>query len=144
MKKIALFSLAFIVLVGLAACGGPVQDGKYAKLAQCLTSKGVKLFGAFWCPHCLDQKAIFGDDMRYVDYVECDVRDPSAKPEECAAKNVDRYPTWFFPGQGNETGLHQPEDLAKKVGCEAALGLQSTSQSLGTEQTGVTQLSTQL
>jgi thiol-disulfide isomerase/thioredoxin len=105
----------------------------------------VKFYGAFWCPHCQEQKAIFGDDMRYIDYVECDARDPAAKPEECAAKKVDRYPTWFFPGQGNETGLHEPIDLAKKVGCESTLGSQQTTSQtvtgsgLPTAQPGLTQ-----
>ena len=132
-KKIALFSIMLLGVIALAACGGPVQDGKYAKLAQCLTAKGVKFYGAFWCPHCQEQKAIFGDDMRYINYVECDARDPSAKPEECDAKGVKSYPTWFFPGQGNESGVHEPADLAKKVGCDLVNGTQqSTLQTAGT------------
>jgi hypothetical protein len=133
-KKIVLFALVLISLAALASCASaPPKDGQYAKLAQCLTSKGVKFYGAFWCPHCAEQKAIFGDDLRYITYVECDPRDPTSKPDECAAKGVKAYPTWFFPGQGTETGVHQPADLAKKVGCESTLGLPP-----GTEQTSGT------
>ena len=28
--------------------------------AQCLTSKGMKMYGAWWCPHCAEQKESFG------------------------------------------------------------------------------------
>lgn len=132
MKKFLLiFGLMIVSTVMLASCGEP-HDGKYAELAKCLTKEGVKFYGAFWCPHCQEQKAIFGDDMRYVTYIECDARDPKGKPEQCAEAKIDRYPSWFFPGQGVETGLHQPEALAKKAGCDAALnGSQQTTKPSG-------------
>src|SRR2546430_1164979 len=38
--------------------------------AQCLTSKGTKMYGAWWCPHCKDQKESFGFALQYVNYVE--------------------------------------------------------------------------
>ncbi len=119
MKKTILALLLCSVFI-LSSCGEP-KDGKYAELAKCLTEKGVKFYGAFWCPHCQEQKAVFGDDARYLTYIECDARDPKGQPELCAEAKIDRYPTLVFPGLGSETGLHQPEDLAGKVGCEAAL-----------------------
>jgi glutaredoxin len=124
-KKIFFLLIVVFSVIALASCGEP-QDGKYAAAAKCLTEKGVKLYGAFWCPHCQEQKALFGDDQRYLDYVECDERDPKANVKECTARKIERFPTWFFPGQGLEIGLRTPEELAKKAGCEAALTQQST------------------
>ena len=36
------------------------RPGQYDNLAQCLTDKGAKFYGAFWCSHCQEQKAEFG------------------------------------------------------------------------------------
>jgi hypothetical protein len=129
MKKILL--LGFIGLMFLAACAPKeVKDGKYAEIAKCLTQKGVTFYGAYWCSHCAEQKKIFGDDMRYINYVECDPGGANAKPAECAERKVERFPSWLIPGQGLETGLQQPEDLAAKVGCLSA-STQETSSANG-------------
>lgn len=42
------------------------------ELARRLSASGVKMFGAFWCTHCYDQKQLFGKEaMKYFPYVEC-------------------------------------------------------------------------
>ena len=41
-------------------------------LANHLTMIGAQMFGAYWCPHCQEQKKKFGDAFSAVDYVECD------------------------------------------------------------------------
>jgi glutaredoxin len=122
-KKITLIAITLIILsiAVLTACEAKPKSTKYDALAQCLTEKGVVFYGAYWCPHCLDQKKAFGDSMKYITYVECDARGENAKPEECQKAGVTSYPTWFFPGQGNSTGAMQLEDLAKKANCESAL-----------------------
>lgn len=118
MKKTLILSIASLVL--LAACGGEPQDGQYAEIAQCLTDKNVKMYGAFWCPHCESQKKIFGDDFRYITYVECDPRGENADREACQEAGVERYPTWVFPGQEPVIGEQDPLELAKKANCEVA------------------------
>lgn len=44
---------------------------KYDDFAQCITDNGGKMFGAYWCPNCADQKDRFGSAFRKIDYVEC-------------------------------------------------------------------------
>src|ERR1041385_8352379 len=39
--------------------------------AQCVSAKGARMYGAWWCPHCADQKELFGFAFQYVNYVEC-------------------------------------------------------------------------
>lgn len=41
-------------------------------LAKQLKEAGAKMYGAFWCSHCFDQKQIFGAAaMADFPYVEC-------------------------------------------------------------------------
>lgn len=48
------------------------SDEEKIKLAKDLEKAGVKMFGAFWCNHCYDQKQAFGKEaMKFFPYVEC-------------------------------------------------------------------------
>lgn len=60
-------------------------------LAQCLTSKGVVMYGADSCEHCQDQKKIFGKDFENIKYVNCEF-----DFELCKARGVTSYPLWSF------------------------------------------------
>lgn len=142
MKKIGLL-IVTVSLILLAGCSGEVKDGKYAQVAQCLTEKGVKFYGAYWCPHCAEQKKLFGSDIRYITYVECDPKGKDAKPEECKAAGVAKYPTWFFPGQGTVSGVMDPEALAKKANCDADTSETSTETTAETQSSEVASPATQ-
>jgi hypothetical protein len=88
-------------------------------LAQCLTEKGVKFYGASWCPHCAAQKKAFGSAMKHIDYVECAVPgDSRSQTQVCKDANIQSYPTWRFADGGEETGQQTLSDLAEKAGCE--------------------------
>src|SRR3989344_3569664 len=60
------------IVIGLIAIflflwSTPIIDfkpGKYDPFAQCLTDNGAKMFGAYWCPHCSDQKKMFGSSWK--------------------------------------------------------------------------------
>jgi uncharacterized membrane protein/glutaredoxin len=84
-------------------------------LALHLKDKGFKMYGAFWCPHCQEQKAMFGDASAMVPYIECDARAANAKAELCQQKRITSYPTWevdgkFYEGVQSLSGL---ADLSK-------------------------------
>jgi len=77
-------------------------DNTFAgKLAQHLTTTGAKMYGAFWCPHCLEQKELFGDAVKAIPYVECatDKAQPRVQSELCRSKNIESYPTWEIEGK---------------------------------------------
>lgn len=41
-------------------------------LATRLRDAGAKMYGAFWCSHCFEQKEVFGKDaVGVLPYVEC-------------------------------------------------------------------------
>src|SRR5919201_608406 len=52
--------------------------------AECLTSKQLKMYGAYWCPHCAEQKEMFGDSFQYAPYIECGVRGSREPAPVCA------------------------------------------------------------
>lgn len=92
------------------------KDSAYIeKLAKFMSEKGMVMFGAYWCPHCQDQKKLFGDAFKYVDYVECDEKGPNANPDECVANGIEGYPTWVYQGQ-QYGGYKSFSELAKIVG----------------------------
>ena len=70
-----------------------------ADLAKFMTAQGMVMYGAYWCPHCQEQKKDFGDALQYITYVECDPKGENANPDACAAKNITAYPTWIYQGQ---------------------------------------------
>jgi len=110
-------------VAALAFVGGgyALQDrqepaGAYAEgLAKHLAASGAKFYGAYWCPHCAEQKRLFGQAARYLPYVECDPRSSEARPRECEAAGVRAYPTWVIRGRKYE-GTLPLEELARLSG----------------------------
>lgn len=104
------------VVAGASTEQQPSYDSAYIeKLAKFLSEKGAVMYGAYWCPHCQDQKKLFGDAVKYIDYVECDAKGPNANPDECVAQGIDGYPTWIYQGK-KFSGTQSLADLAKMVG----------------------------
>ncbi len=114
----------FVVVLLLIAAGifyfssstsGP---GLHDEFAKCLNEKGVKFYGAFWCPHCNKEKALFGNSMKYVNYIECSTPDGQGQLPVCSAAGIGSYPTWEFADGARVNGELSLEDLASKTGCK--------------------------
>jgi thiol-disulfide isomerase/thioredoxin len=119
--KIWLRRSAWIV-VALAAIGGlwywQTLPGEYDELAQCLSDKGAKFYGAFWCPHCQKQKQMFGRSERHLPYIECSTADGNSQLPICRDHGVKEYPTWVFADGSRMTGEIPLATLAQKTGCQ--------------------------
>lgn len=74
-------------------------DSYEAQLAQHLTATGGVMYGAYWCPHCADQKAMFQDSADQLPYVECAADGENAQPDLCQQQGIQGYPTWEISGQ---------------------------------------------
>jgi len=81
-------------------------------LAECLTEKGVKMYGADWCPHCQEQKNLFGAAFKKVDYIEC-----QQQLVVCQQANIKAFPTWVFPDGIRIEGVLSLERLSRLSGC---------------------------
>jgi uncharacterized membrane protein len=82
------------------------SSDKALLVAKSLQSLDAKMYGAYWCSHCFDQKQILGKQAfeNYVQYVECSKDGVNSQTKLCKAKDVPGYPTWeikgkLFPGQ---------------------------------------------
>lgn len=100
---IAVLHLNYTGVIGQA----PVPDDPVARaLADHLTQSGVKFYGAFWCPHCQDQKRLFGSAASRLPYIECSP-DGQGAPQApiCQAEKIESYPTWIINGKRVEAVL---------------------------------------
>lgn len=69
-------------------------------LAEHLAASGARMYGAYWCPHCTNQKKLFGREaVRVLPYIECDPQGQNAQPALCQAANIRAFPTWEINGQ---------------------------------------------
>jgi len=77
---------------------GP-EDPWVRGLAEHLTKTNAKFYGAYWCPHCVEQKELFGASVKRIPYIECSPSGPSApQATECKEKDIKGYPTWVING----------------------------------------------
>jgi uncharacterized membrane protein/glutaredoxin len=85
-------------------------------LAEHLTKVGAKMYGAYWCPHCNEQKSLFGlEGSKKIPYTECADDGQNPNPEACRAAGVQSYPTWNINGKVY-TGVQDLAELAKASG----------------------------
>jgi uncharacterized membrane protein len=78
---------------------GP-EDPMIRALAEHLTEEGVLFYGASWCPHCQEQKRLFGASASRLPYIECSLGGPNApQSAACRRAGVQSYPTWVINGR---------------------------------------------
>lgn len=78
---------------------GP-EDPMVRALAEHLTDQGAVFYGASWCPHCQEQKRLFGASAGRLPYIECSPAGPNAPQlPSCSRAGVNTYPTWVIDGR---------------------------------------------
>jgi len=103
-----------IVVLFIAGCGQNVlTDLNLDSFASCLTENGAEMYGASWCPHCTDQKELFGESFKLIDYTEC-----TTDQQKCEEEGIQYLPTWKFADGTVTTGLKSFSSLAEKTGCK--------------------------
>ncbi|MBU6310496.1 hypothetical protein KGO06_00990 [Patescibacteria group bacterium] len=94
-----------------------IPAGTYTALAQCIRDSGAVFFGAWWCPHCREQKESFGDAAELLPYIECSTPDGKGQTKACIDAKVNGYPTWRFADGTELKGAVPLQTLAAKTGC---------------------------
>jgi uncharacterized membrane protein len=100
----------------ITTASGPAEIA----LAKHLTQAGAKFYGAFWCPHCHDQKLLFGKEaISSVPYVECSNPERTATMPVCTENKIQSFPTWIIKDQ-TLSGTQSLEKLAQVSGYTGA------------------------
>src|SRR5690242_6397208 len=86
--------------------------------AKCTAVKGARMYGAWWCPHCAEQKESFGYAFQYVNYTECSPQGQRTETDQCKQAGIKHFPTWHFADGSNTEGVLQLTQLSQKTGCK--------------------------
>jgi hypothetical protein len=116
-RKVALVIVVAAIAVGIYLLVHHHQNSRLNAFAQCLGTKGAKMYGAYWCPHCESQKELFGSSFQYAPYVECGVKGSKTPAKVCVDAGVQHYPTWVFADGARVEGEHPLEFLSQETGC---------------------------
>lgn len=70
------------------------------KIGDRLKALDAKMYGAFWCGHCNNQKAGLGVSVgQQFEYIECDRDGVDSKYKLCKSRDIAGYPTWEINGE---------------------------------------------
>jgi glutaredoxin len=97
----------------ITTASGPAEIA----LAKHLKASGALMYGAWWCPHCHDQKQLFGAEATEVlPTVECAEDGQNPQTELCRSKpEIKGFPTWEINGE-YYAGTQSLERLAELSG----------------------------
>jgi uncharacterized membrane protein len=100
----AVAALAILLVHGnyIAAQSEPTgpEDPATRALAEHLAEEGALFYGASWCPHCQEQKRLFGASAGRLPYIECSPAGRNApQAPSCNNAGVHTYPTWVINGR---------------------------------------------
>jgi hypothetical protein len=116
-------AIAVLILAAFALAiylGFRQRHKSYDDFARCISAKGARMYGAFWCPHCEEQKELFGSSFQYVNYVECGVKgDVRAQTQVCKDAGIKHYPTWEFADKSRVEGKKSFQYLSEQTTCKA-------------------------
>mmetsp|Transcript_2821 Transcript_2821/g.3267 ORF Transcript_2821/g.3267 Transcript_2821/m.3267 type:complete len:522 (+) Transcript_2821:142-1707(+) len=105
------------------------------ELAKTLKGMDAKMYGAYWCSHCYDQKQTLGKqvfdsgtstkfttkstttNLYSLEYVECAKDGYNSQTKLCKSKEIQGYPTWEIQGKlyPGEQELDELEILVKDI-----------------------------
>jgi hypothetical protein len=90
----------------------------YDDFAKCLRENDAVMYGAESCSHCKEQKNVFGNSFKYINYVEC--------PENinlCLDRGIRGYPTWIIGTSTKIEGFDENtmQELSRATSCPLPL-----------------------
>ena len=115
--KVAIVAVVVAIIAGLLWFVRHKQNRHMDAFARCLGDRGAKMYGAYWCPHCSDQKEMFGSSFEYAPYIECGIKGSRSLNPVCTQANIKHFPTWEFADGTRVEGAHALEFLGQTTGC---------------------------
>ena len=85
-------------------------------LANHLTGSGAVMYSAYWCPHCHEQKELFGKEAaKALKVVECAPDGQDNQVDLCRSKGLEGFPSWEISGT-IDSGVKSLDKLADLSG----------------------------
>ena len=77
------------------------------------------MYGAWWCPHCVEQKEKFAASFEYVPYVECGIKgETHAAVAGLQRRKSQPLSHLAISADGRTSGAHfHSEELSDRTGC---------------------------
>lgn len=98
-----------------------LANDKEVLFVSCLASRGTKMYGTFWCPHCeaeIEKLKLAREELVKMEmYVECSTPDGRGQTKICKEKGITGYPTWEFADGSRLQGGQSLETIAGRSGC---------------------------
>ncbi len=86
------------------------------KFAQFLRKNNIAMYSAYWCPHCHDQKQLFGKKaVKELTLIECAADGENTQYELCKTKEINGFPSWEINGE-IYSGVRELNELAIMTG----------------------------
>ena len=86
------------------------------KFARFLRENNIVMYSAYWCPHCYDQKQLFGKEaVKELKIVECAEDGKDNQYELCQRKGISGFPSWEI-NEKISSGARDLNDLAIETG----------------------------
>jgi hypothetical protein len=117
-KTFLMYGIVLLLLAGAYFAGRYYRGHKYDSFAKCIADKQAKMYGLYWCPHCADQKRMFGESFQNVPYIECAIRGSHELAPECKTAGVKLFPSWQFGSEAPKEGVLSLNELSQKTGCK--------------------------
>jgi uncharacterized membrane protein len=103
---------------------GP-EDPAVRALAEHLADEGALFYGASWCPHCQEQKRLFGASVKRLPYIECSPAGQNApQSPSCNRAGIQNYPTWIINGRAYPGQVLSLAELARLTAFPGAASFQ--------------------
>jgi glutaredoxin len=78
------------------------------------------MYSAYWCPHCHEQKELFGKEATArLKIIECAADGRDSRKELCEARGIQGFPTWEIAGR-LDSGVKPLEKLAELSGYQGS------------------------
>jgi len=116
-RKVITIALLVAAFAGVYYLGLRKRSQRLGTFARCLTAKQAKMYGLSWCPHCEDEKQLFGSSFQYINYIECGVLKSHDETASCTQAGIKHFPTWEFAGGKRLEGALSLQTLGEKTGC---------------------------
>ena len=88
------------------------------EFAKYLKENNVVMYSAYWCPHCHDQKQLFGmKAVKQLSIIECAKDGKDNQYDLCKTKGINGFPSWEIKNE-IYSGIKNLNDLAIMTGYE--------------------------